>query len=64
MKTEISNVGIWILILLALASFIPAIHFIDRQSMFEIVDGLGRGWCSRRPNQMGSGSLECPMASS
>jgi fluoride ion exporter CrcB/FEX len=43
MKTEISNVGIWVLILLALASFIPAIHFLDRQSMFEIVDGLAVG---------------------
>jgi hypothetical protein len=43
MKTEISNVGIWVLILLALASFIPAIHFVDRQSMFEIVDGLAVG---------------------
>jgi fluoride ion exporter CrcB/FEX len=43
MKTEISNVGIWVLILLALMSFIPAIHFIDRQSMFEIVDGLAVG---------------------
>jgi fluoride ion exporter CrcB/FEX len=42
-KTEISNVAIWVLILLALASFIPAIHFIDRQSMFEIVDGLAVG---------------------
>jgi fluoride ion exporter CrcB/FEX len=43
MKTEISNVAIWVLILLALLSFIPAIHFIDRQSMFEIVDGLAVG---------------------
>jgi fluoride ion exporter CrcB/FEX len=43
MKTEISNVAIWVLILLALASFIPAIHFVDRQSMFEIVDGLAVG---------------------
>jgi hypothetical protein len=43
MKTEISNVAIWVLILAALASFIPAIHFIDRQSMFEIVDGLAVG---------------------
>jgi fluoride ion exporter CrcB/FEX len=43
MKTEISNVGIWVLILLALLSFIPAIHFLDRQSMFEIVDGLAVG---------------------
>jgi hypothetical protein len=43
MKTEISNGGIWVLILLALASFIPAIHFVDRQSMFEIVDGLAVG---------------------
>jgi fluoride ion exporter CrcB/FEX len=43
MKTEISNVGIWVLIVLALLSFIPAIHFIDRQSMFEIVDGLAVG---------------------
>jgi UPF0716 family protein affecting phage T7 exclusion len=43
MKNEVSNVGIWVLILLALASFIPAIHFIDRQSMFEIVDGLAVG---------------------
>src|SRR4051812_22421036 len=43
MRTEISNVGIWVLILLALLSFIPAIHFIDRQSMFEIVDGLAVG---------------------
>jgi hypothetical protein len=43
MKTEISNVGIWVLILLALASFIPSIHFVDRQSMFEVVDGLAVG---------------------
>jgi fluoride ion exporter CrcB/FEX len=43
MRTDISNVGVWVLILLALASFIPAIHFIDRQSMFEIVDGLAVG---------------------
>jgi hypothetical protein len=43
MKTEISNVGIWVLILLALLSFIPALHFLDRQSMFEIVDGLAVG---------------------
>jgi fluoride ion exporter CrcB/FEX len=43
MRTEISNVGIWVLILLALLSFIPAINFIDRQSMFEIVDGLAVG---------------------
>src|SRR4051794_41630170 len=43
MKTEISNVGIWVLILLSLASFIPAIHFVDRQSMFEIADGLAVG---------------------
>jgi fluoride ion exporter CrcB/FEX len=43
MRSEISNVGVWALILLALASFIPAIHFIDRQSMFEIVDGLAVG---------------------
>src|SRR3954467_10242888 len=43
MKPEISNVAIWVLILAALASFIPAIHFIDRQSMFEIVDGLAVG---------------------
>jgi hypothetical protein len=42
-KPEISNVAIWVLILMALASFIPAIHFIDRQSMFEIVDGLAVG---------------------
>src|SRR5437763_14984069 len=25
------------------AAFVPAIHFIDRQSMFEIVDGLAVG---------------------
>src|SRR3954471_15019485 len=43
MKTEMSNVAIWVLILMALLSFIPAIHFIDRQSMFEIVDGLAVG---------------------
>jgi hypothetical protein len=43
MKTEISNVAIWVLILIALVAFIPAIHFIDRQSMFEIVDGLAVG---------------------
>jgi hypothetical protein len=43
MKTEISNVAIWMLLLAALALFIPAIHFIDRQSMFEIVDGLAVG---------------------
>jgi hypothetical protein len=42
-KPEISNVAIWVLILLALASFLPAIHFVDRQSMFEIVDGLAVG---------------------
>jgi hypothetical protein len=42
-KPKISNVAIWVLILMALASFIPAIHFIDRQSMFEIVDGLAVG---------------------
>jgi hypothetical protein len=43
MKTEISNVAIWVLILIALVAFIPAIHYIDRQSMFEIVDGLAVG---------------------
>src|SRR3954462_207339 len=43
MRTEMSNVGIWVLILLALLSFIPAIHFVDRQSMFEIADGLAVG---------------------
>jgi hypothetical protein len=42
-KTEISNVGIWVLILMALAMFIPAIYFINTQSMFEIVDGLAVG---------------------
>jgi hypothetical protein len=42
-KTEISNVAIWILILLAFAAFIPLITVIDRQSMFEIVDGLAVG---------------------
>jgi hypothetical protein len=42
-KTEISNVAIWILILLAFAAFIPLIAVIDRQSMFEIVDGLAVG---------------------
>src|SRR3982751_6173082 len=40
MKTEISNVAIWVLILMALLVFIPAIYSIDRQNMFEIVDGL------------------------
>lgn len=43
MKTEVSNVAIWILILIALLLFIPLIYFIDRQSMFEIVDGLAVG---------------------
>jgi hypothetical protein len=42
-KTEISNVAIWILILLAFAAFIPLIAVMDRQSMFEIVDGLAVG---------------------
>jgi uncharacterized membrane protein YagU involved in acid resistance len=42
-KTEISNVAIWILILLAGAAFVPLISVIDRQSMFEIVDGLAVG---------------------
>jgi fluoride ion exporter CrcB/FEX len=42
-KTQISNVAIWVLILLALLSFIPAIRFLDRRSMFEIVDGLAVG---------------------
>src|SRR4051794_28750545 len=43
MKIEISNVAIWVLLLIAFALFIPAIHFMDRQSMFEIVDGLAVG---------------------
>jgi hypothetical protein len=43
MKLEISNVAIWVLLLIAFALFIPAIHYIDRQSMFEIVDGLAVG---------------------
>jgi hypothetical protein len=43
MKTEISNVAIWVLILIACLCFIPFIHFVDRQSMFEIVDGLAVG---------------------
>lgn len=43
MKTEISNVAVWMLILIAIAAFIPAIHYVDRQSMFEIVDGLAVG---------------------
>src|SRR3954453_12721161 len=43
MKTEISNVAVWLLLLLAFVACIPAIHFIDRQSMFEIVDGLAVG---------------------
>jgi hypothetical protein len=42
-KTEISNVAIWVLILLAFAAFIPLIAAIDRQSMFEIADGLAVG---------------------
>src|SRR3954465_11173985 len=53
MKTEISNVGIWVLILLALMSFIPAIHYIDRQSMFEIVDGLAVGGAVGAPLRWG-----------
>src|SRR4051795_12173317 len=43
MKTEISNVAVWLLLLLAFVACIPAIHYIDRQSMFEIVDGLAVG---------------------
>jgi hypothetical protein len=43
MKTEISNVAIWVLILIACLFFIPFIHYVDRQSMFEIVDGLAVG---------------------
>lgn len=43
MKTEISNVAVWLLLLLAFVACIPAIHLIDRQSMFEIVDGLAVG---------------------
>jgi hypothetical protein len=42
-KTEISNVALWILILLACAALIPVTVLIDRQSMFEIVDGLAVG---------------------
>jgi hypothetical protein len=42
-KTEISNVSVWLLLLLALVGCIPAIYYIDRQSMFEIVDGLAVG---------------------
>lgn len=43
MKIEISNVSVWILLLLALVGCIPAAIYIDRQSMFEIVDGLAVG---------------------
>jgi hypothetical protein len=43
MKTEISNVALWILLLAAMAALAPAVYFIDRQTMFEIVDGLAVG---------------------
>jgi hypothetical protein len=43
MKTEISNVAVWFLLLVAFVVCIPAIHYVDRQSMFEIVDGLAVG---------------------
>jgi hypothetical protein len=43
MNTEISNVAVWLLLLLAFLACIPAVHLLDRQSMFEIVDGLAVG---------------------
>lgn len=44
MKTEISNVAVWFLLLIAFGIFIPIVYFVNIQSLFEIADGLAVGF--------------------
>jgi len=40
---SIRNTTLWIGVTLAFLAFLPAVYFVERQSMFEIVDGLVTG---------------------
>lgn len=40
---RLKNVALWIFVVLIFGCFTPAVHFVGRQSMFEIADGLAVG---------------------
>jgi hypothetical protein len=40
MEGKVKNTTLWLIIAVALAIFIPPMLFVERQTMFEIIDGL------------------------